>query len=284
MILLTVVAVTGLGVSIALLTTCMLCTSIDQLERTSGDLRRRATEIAPYVVVAAVLFLLKLVTNDLSLVLSETIDWNVTDTLYAVEGLFVAHLQNLVPDAAYGFFSVMYMFGFPYLLLVPIVLYFLLPTQNHLKKLFIAYVLNYTVGAISYTVFIAYGPRNWISEHVNGTMYQLYPETQELTAAVSDGSDVFPSLHTSMAIIVLLFAWQTRRAYPRWFNIAAFVSTSVVLSTMVLGIHWVSDVVAGVALGTWCVVTASWIVERVDRDSGTNRSVDETSLSSEVDD
>jgi membrane-associated phospholipid phosphatase len=87
-----------------------------------------------------------------------------------------------------------------------------------------------------------------------------------------------------MAIIVLLFAWQTRRAYPRWFNIAAFVSTSVVLSTMVLGIHWVSDVVAGVALGTWCVVTASWIVERVDRDSGTNRSVDETSLSSEVDD
>ncbi|WP_337652847.1 phosphatase PAP2 family protein [Halomontanus rarus] len=98
-----------------------------------------------------------------------------------------------------------------------------------------------------YTLFIAYGPRNHRSS-VDGLMYRFYPQTQEVTAAVSSKTSVSPSLHTSLAVVVLLFAWRSHRAYPRWFTIASVVATSVVLSTMCLGIHWAINVAAGLLL------------------------------------
>lgn len=273
--LLTVVFVTGLIAVLGMAATLALCIGVNGARLSTSDVHRRIAEIAPYLAVTALFLVVKQATSGISLRISRTLDWNITDSLYAVEGLFVARLQNAVPEATYGFFSVMYMFAFPYLLFVPLLLYFLLPSQRRLKELLVAYVLNYFVGAICYTLFIAYGPRNWISSHVDGVMYELYPQTQELTAAVSSGTNVFPSLHTSLSVIVLLFAWRTRRTYPEWFYIAAFTASSIVLSTMVLGIHWLSDIVAGIALGVWCVVVASRIVARVEGDADRLPSVDE---------
>lgn len=279
-----VVTITALIVGLALLSTVAVCVRLDRLRNAGDDSRRRVREITPYVAIAAGAFLFKQLTHEASLELSRTLDWNITGTLYAAEGLFVANLQASTPEASFGFFSVMYMFGFPYLLLVPVVLYFLLPSQRRLKQLLVAYVLNYAIGALCYTLFIAYGPRNWIDEHVEGTMYQLYPETQELTAAVSSNTDVFPSLHTSMAVVALVFAWKTRQEYPRWFPLAAAVTACVVLSTMVLGIHWLSDVVAGVVLGVGSVIAARWIVARLESYRDVGQALDETGLPTEADD
>ena len=256
--------VTAVAVGSGLIATCGLCLTAAQLRRTIATLDRRIASIAPYLAVAAAVFLLKWVSHDERLRLSYAIGWEMTDSIYALEGTFVAALQNLVPPELYGFFSGMYMFGFSYLLFTGAILAFALPSQRRFKELLVAYLLNYSLGAVCYTLFVAYGPRNWPPARVDGLMYELYPQTQELTAAVSAKTNVFPSLHTSLSVVVLLFAWRTRRTYPWWSLIAAFVSTSVVLSTMVLGIHWLLDVAAGALLGVWSVVASSRIVERVE--------------------
>lgn len=284
MALTTMMATTWLVVGLALVATCVLCVGSGRGPRTVEEFRARLRDLAPYLGAIALFSVIKHATGDLSVWLSRVLDWDITGSLYGIEGLFVAHLQALTPSVTYGFFSAMYMFGFPYLLVVPPVLYFALPVSRHVKAVLVAYLLNNVVGLVCYTLFVAYGPRNWIPSRVDGVMYELYPETQAVTTAVSANTNVFPSLHTSLSVAALLFAWRTRRAYPRWFWIAAFTATSVVLSTMVLGIHWLTDVVAGVALGTWSVVAAERIVDRVERDVPLRRVDEEGGARSEVGD
>ncbi|UTF52500.1 phosphatase PAP2 family protein [Natronosalvus rutilus] len=286
MALLTVVFVTGLIVATGLVTTCAFSTSLEQFRHAIADFDRRLVEIAPYLGVAALFFLAKQATNDLSLRISRALGWDITDSLYELEGLFVADLQAAVPESLIAFFSAMYMFGFPYLLVVPLVLYFVHTSSRHLKGVLTAYVLNYAVGAILYTLFIAYGPRNRVPHHVSGLMYEIYPETQTLTAAVSSNTDVFPSLHTSFAVVVALFAWRTRKTYPLWFYVSSITATAVVLSTMVLGIHWLTDVVAGLVLGLWSVVVATRVVETFEGETDAPSSLEdgEESVASELGD
>ncbi|WP_226004870.1 phosphatase PAP2 family protein [Natrinema salinisoli] len=279
-----VTLVTIATVCLGVVATCALCVHSSTLPRTTAELRHRIRTIAPYLGVIGVILLVKRLTHYRRLELSYALDWDLTDEIYAVEGSFVASVQDVVPDALIGFFSVMYMFGFPYLLATAFVLYVLLPTQRRVKELLVAFALNTLIGSLFYTVFIAYGPRNHLSS-VDGLMYQFYPQTQELTAEISANTNVFPSLHTSLAVIVLLFAWRSRRTYPRWFSIAATVSTFVVFSTMYLGIHWLVDVVAGVVLAVWCVLTAERIVAQVVDDDRVPVSDDgEERIASEVSD
>jgi len=64
--------------------------------------------------------------------------------------------------------------------------------------------------------------------------------------AVFDGGDIFPSGHTSNAVVIFgvlaMIAVEHRRA---WIALAVFVSTTVGLSTIFLDTHWVTDVLGG---------------------------------------
>ncbi|MDS0476121.1 phosphatase PAP2 family protein [Natrinema sp. 1APR25-10V2] len=280
-----VVLLTVLVVCTGLVGTSTLCVDRTGLRRTAAELDDRLLEIAPYLGVAALFFLAKRATHGLSLRISKQLDWDLTAEIYAIEGEFVAVLQDVVPKATLEFFSAMYMFGFPFLLVTAPILYFMLPTQRHLKELLVAYVFNYVIGSLCYTLFIVYGPRNHLSS-VSGLMYSFYPQTQDLTAAVSANTNVFPSLHTSLAVVVMLLAWRSREEYPRWFPIASFVTACVVFSTMYLGIHWLIDVIAGILLAIGSLFAAERIVGRAEGGVDPTPTLDEATdgITSESDD
>ncbi|MFW5999827.1 MAG: phosphatase PAP2 family protein [Halorubrum sp.] len=265
MALLEVTAATGLSVVAGTAVTSLLCVGPRQVSRAMTDADDRIRDISPYLGAALALLAVKQLTQGYRLRLSRALDWNITDELYAVEGGFVAALQDLTPDATLEFFAASYMVGFAFLLVAAPVIYFLSPGRGRrrLKELLVAYVLNYAVGTVCYTLFISYGPRNHL-ETVSGLMYRAYPQTQDLTAAVASNTNVFPSLHTSLSVAVVAVAWRSRRTHPRWTPVAAAVAAAVVYSTMYLGIHWLSDVVAGVALGVGSVAAAARIVDRAE--------------------
>jgi membrane-associated phospholipid phosphatase len=250
----------GVVVLTGIIATCTVCLSTQQLRAARDNYDSRLSELAPYLVLAGVFFVIRRFTQGPSQRLSKEIGLEITGTIYQIEGLFVESLQNVTPEFMVPVFSGFYMFGFAFLLVAPVVLYILAPAMRPLKELLVAYILNYAAGAVFYTIFVAVGPRIYVTKHVDGLMYQFYPSTADLTSAVSENTDVFPSLHTSLSVIVLLFAWQTRHVQPRWFKITAVVSTGIVLATMILGIHWLVDVVAGVLLAVACVVSARRIV------------------------
>ncbi|QWC20407.1 phosphatase PAP2 family protein [Halorubrum sp. 2020YC2] len=272
MALLEVTAATGLSVAAGTAVTALLCVGPRQVSRAVTDVDDRLREVAPYLGAALALLAAKQITQGYRLRLSRALDWNITDELYALEGGFVASLQRLTPDAALELFTVSYMVGFAFLLVAAPVTYSLSAGhgQRYLKELLVAYMLNYAVGTLCYTLFISYGPRNYL-ESVSGLMYQIYPQTQDLTAAVASNTNVFPSLHTSLSVAVLAVAWRSRRTHPRWTPAAAAVAAAVVFSTMYLGIHWLTDVAVGVVLGVGSVYAATRIVDRVESRPGAPR-------------
>ncbi|QCC51110.1 phosphatase PAP2 family protein [Halapricum salinum] len=265
MSLLSVSAVVGLVVFAGVVSTIPVCFDRRSLRQARRTLDEALFDAAPYLGLVALVLLFRRFVHDESVQLSHEVGRNITDTLFAVEGFFVAHLQALTPDALVPVFAAFYVFGFTYLLVVPVVLYALASTTRSLKELLVAYALNDVIGMSLYTLFVAYGPRLHIANRVDGLLYDLYPQVRQLTTAVSANTNVFPSLHTSLSVVVLVFAWRTRENQPRWFAIAAICAGAIVLSTMVLGIHWLTDVVAGVCLAYVCVVLAGWIVAAVER-------------------
>ncbi|MYL17436.1 phosphatase PAP2 family protein [Halorubrum terrestre] len=268
MALLRVTALTGLSVAVGTAVTALLCVGPRQLSRATNDLGGRAHEVAPYLAAALGLLAVKQLTQGYRIRLSRALDWRITGELYAIEGEFVAALQRATPDATLEPFSVAYMLGFAVLLVAGPTVYFLAGAggRRHLKELLVAYMLNYAVGTLCYTLFIGYGPRKYL-DSVDGLMYQFYPETQELTAAVASNTNVFPSLHASLSVAVAAVAWRSRRRFPRWAGISGTLAAAVVYSTMFLGIHWATDVVVGAVLGAGSATVGARIVTRVERRS-----------------
>ncbi|SMO34556.1 phosphatase PAP2 family protein [Halorubrum cibi] len=193
---------------------------------------------------------------------SEVFGLRLTGAILALEGDFVAWLQGTFQSPRLTlYFSSVYVFGYAFLLVFPFIAYAALPNSTTLKRLIVAYTLNYAIGLVLYTVVLAYGPRNVMPDAVTSLLYTFNPNFQTLTGEVNVETNVFPSLHTSLSVTVATFAALTREEYPAWTPIAWWIAGSVVVSTMYLGIHWLTDVVFGTALALGCVYAAYWYVD-----------------------
>ena len=75
---------------------------------------------------------------------------------------------------------------------------------------------------------------------------RLGPALTTHPRAVFDGGDIFPSGHTSNAVVIFGVLAMVAMEYRRyWIALAVFVSTTVGLSTIFLDTHWVTDVLGG---------------------------------------
>lgn len=253
-----------LVVAVMLVVSALLFVGWQRLVTTARDLPSRLAVIAPYAGVLGLVLLINKGTQTMVTNVSLLFSYNLTPTIYSIEGEFVSHLQGVMTTEAFLYFSFIYVIGYSFLLVFPIVAYLCLPEMRRLKELFVAYGLNYGIGVACYALFVAYGPRNVMPDAVSQPLYSFYPETMLLTSEVNTNMNVFPSLHTSLAVTVLLFAFLTRDEYPLWAAVATILSVSVVVSTMALGIHWLIDVLAGVVLAVVAVAASGPVVDRLD--------------------
>lgn len=241
-VLVTVVAV----VSVMLVIGAIVCIDRRQLRTLRAELRPRLRLAAPSIALLAVVLVINSLTRTAIQQLSWLIGFEITSLIYRIEGAFVASLQAFEAPELTLYFSFIYVYGYVFLLVFPLLAYLALDDQRPLHELSLAYAVNYGLGLLCYLLFIAYGPRNL--DVAQQLMYNVYPQSRLLTSAVNSNTNVFPSLHTSLSVTVILFAWRTRDPYPRWLAIATVIGVSVVISTMYLGIHWGTDVVAGTVL------------------------------------
>lgn len=258
-VLIRVVAVVGVLLPISLAT----LVGRDRLATIRHEWRQRLRSSAPVIVVLLVVLGLNRIMRQLGPELSREFGIHLTETFYSLEGEFVLVFQPIESAALTTYFSVVYVYGYTFLLIFPIVAYFALSDTRPFRRLLTAYALNYAAGLVLYIVVIAYGPRNVMPELLSETaLYGTNPEYQHLTREVNRNSNVFPSLHTSLATTVAAMAYTTRSQYPYWVPVAVTLAASVVVSTMYLGMHWAIDVIAGVALAAFCVALSKRLVGR----------------------
>ncbi|MFD1570630.1 phosphatase PAP2 family protein [Halorubrum laminariae] len=191
---------------------------------------------------------------------SELFGLRLTGLIWAFEGNFVEWFQQTyaTPELTI-YFSSVYVYGYAFLLAFPFLAYLALPKTTTLKRLLVAYAFNYAIGLALYTIVFAHGPRNL---HVGTSLlYTHNPNVSALTSAINETTNVFPSLHTSLSVTVATFAVLTREEYPLWTPLAAWLAGSVVIATMYLGIHWLTDVIGGTVLAFGCVYLSYRIVD-----------------------
>jgi membrane-associated phospholipid phosphatase len=223
-----------------------------------------ARGVVPAATVLAAVLATNRVVRDAGIDLSWILGLNVTGHIYGLEGRFVPALQSLAVPPLTAYFEVVYIHGYVFVLVFPVVAFLLHDDDQPLREHLLAYALNYGIGVTCYVAVVAYGPRNFFSpETVESLLYTNWPASQLLTSQVNTNTNVFPSLHASLSTTVALLAYRFRRVYPRWMPIAAVLAASVAVSTMYLGIHWAIDVLGGIALAVGSVTLAA----RADRDT-----------------
>lgn len=237
----------------------------ERIETTCRSFRSRLEEHLPYVVGLIVVIPLSGAIRRYGTELSWILGWNATGLIYSVENDFVATVQSVSTPTLTALSSFVYLYGYVFLLVFPVIAYFALDESKYFKELAVAYGSNYLVGVLLYTLVIVYGPRNVLPEQVQPLMYTSYPTVHVLTAKINTNTNVFPSLHTSLSVTVAAFGYRTRDQYPRWLLFATALAGSVVFSTMYLGIHWGTDVFAGCILGLVSVRLGVRFVEYVRR-------------------
>lgn len=243
---------------------------VDDVHDAVRAARRNARTVATPALVLGVVLAANGIIRDVGVELSWLIGVNVTGYLYGLEGRFVAHLQSLATPELTAYFSFVYVFGYLFLLTFPLSAYALHDDARPLYTTLVAYSLNYGFGLGCYVLFVAYGPRNFMPELVDSLLYTSWPQAQLLTSSVNVNTNVFPSLHTSLAVTVALVASRFRE-YPRWLPLAWFLAASITVSTMYLGIHWLTDVVAGVVLAAASVAIASRLSTTEGENCGPNQ-------------
>lgn len=89
----------------------------------------------------------------------------------------------------------------------------------------------------------------------------------ELLRPISGVDNCFPSAHTSMTVVIVLVGYLFR---VRFRHTTLALGATIIVSTVVLGIHWIPDVLAGIAVGFLAVAAARYLsplrtYERVSR-------------------
>lgn len=236
------------GVLLMLVIATAVFVDREQLLATLRDPTPRFLEVAPHLGVLGLVLGLNRLFRHLGQELSWIIGLNVTGLIYAIEDGLVVVIQSAAMPAFTTYFSFIYLYGYAFLTVFPFLAYWALEDPTPLRQTIVAFTTNYALGLLCYTLFISYGPRNLLPSLVEPLLYTVYPQTQLLTSTVNSNTNVFPSLHASLSITVLLLARRTRETYPGWYLLCIPLVLSIVLSTMYLGIHWGVDVAAGAIL------------------------------------
>jgi membrane-associated phospholipid phosphatase len=77
-----------------------------------------------------------------------------------------------------------------------------------------------------------------------------------ITAVQGPARDLFPSLHTAMTVVLMVYLWRDARRIFWWY---LPIGLGLVLSTLYLRKHYAVDLLAGTVLAVLAVVVSGWV-------------------------
>ena len=150
----------------------------------------------------------------------------------------------------------MYVFAFPAIIWVSLAYYNFKNDMKMMTALLFALFLNYLIAFPFYVFF----PVNEVwssSSQVRPLMHEVYRSFEGEYRVFSGMNNCFPSLHTSLSLTMALLA--TLTPYKRLARVLQVSAGLIILSTLYLGIHWLTDVIGGVFTAVVAVSLAmSW--------------------------
>lgn len=171
-----------------------------------------------------------------------------TPWVFGLEGHFVQHFQDffhspyLTPVLVF-----FYVVVFQSLLVASLGVY--VSDQNRVFVLAtcFAIIINYTVAIPFYLFFPVNEVWSYPPSGASFLMLEVFSNFEQEYRPLSGINNCFPSLHTSISVTMMVLGL---RSGNRRFGIMTTVSAIIVIfSIFYLGIHWLTDMIAGTILG-----------------------------------
>jgi membrane-associated phospholipid phosphatase len=198
--------------------------------------------------------------------ITEALGWDFTTPFARFDGSLHSDIQGALQSGlGQGFaflLAAVYVLGLPFALYFTPFYFAWLDAGLLLRRTILAIGLCYTVAMPFYLLFPVDEVWSWHDApgpmHVENLVIEALPFFGPALYSVSASNNNFPSLHTALSLVLAAQAWDSKHRAYAWFMVA--IAALTVVSTVVLGIHWTLDVVAGLALAAAVTVAARRIL------------------------
>ena len=171
--------------------------------------------------------------------------------LHRIEGDAVRNLQQALGNPLLtAVLSWVYVVVYPVLVIASLLVYHARGDEERLRVLGAAYFANYVLAQPFYFFFPVTEPAYIPGSGVVNGIESVLPGFMDGFRLTSGIDNCFPSLHTSLSLSLALIAASSPRRL--WRATACGCAAAIAFSTVYLGIHWMSDLIAGVVFGWTC--------------------------------
>ncbi|KKO52314.1 phosphoesterase PA-phosphatase [Paenibacillus sp. DMB20] len=170
-----------------------------------------------------------------------------TPMIFQWEGSFVRHLQDffyspwITPVLAY-----FYLLVFQALIIGSLGVYLIQQNKALVYSTCYAILINYAIAIPFYLLFPVNEVWSYPPAGVTFHMLDVFPDFETIYRPLSGLDNCFPSLHTSLSMTMALLSF--RSGNKRWMIITGVSAALIIFSIFYLGIHWASDMFAGLVL------------------------------------
>jgi len=218
-----------------------------------------------FIAVIAILFLNK---YELHLESWLNISYDLTAALTGWEGAWQAKLQAILPsDALIGFTAIFYLVLFQATMMASFGIYTYAGNMKLYYALCFAILGNYLL-AVPFYLFVPVNEAWYADSQIRFLMLKVFPTFEQHYRALSGINNCFPSLHTSLSVTMALIA--AKSGIRRWSIFAWINAIVVVFAIFYLGIHWFTDMIAGLVLAGVSVYVGLKIAARAESRSSSD--------------
>lgn len=199
---------------------------------------------------ASMLLILIINKNELRLEHWMEVSYDLTGTLTGWEGSWISTLQNMLQSRwLTAFCAIFYVIVFQSVMISSAGIYIYEKNMKLYYAFCVALLLNYTI-AVPFYIFVPVFEVWYANPNVEFLMLHAFPNFETVYRPMSGIDNCFPSLHTSLSVTMALLA--SRSGIRRWAIFAGTHAVIILFSILYLGIHWFTDMAAGIVLAVFC--------------------------------
>ncbi|WP_027085304.1 phosphatase PAP2 family protein [Cohnella panacarvi] len=216
-----------------------------------------------FVAMSAILVLNK---NELRLERWLNVPYDLTPLLSGWEGKWPLWLQSTFQsDLLTAVCTMFYLVVFQAVMIASIGIY----TFHNNRRLYYAFcvtlLLNYFL-AVPFYLFVPVNEVWFAHPEIKFLMLDSFPTFESSYRALSGLNNCFPSLHTSISVSMALLA--SRSGIRKWAVFTWIHASVIIFSIFYLGIHWFTDMVAGLVLASFAVTVGLKVGDWADHSLG----------------